>query len=184
MFITDIFPKRLQFRKRKGSEIRPKTDNPELFERSLSKYISPCLSMGGEITILFSDEVRQTFEQEAVLWERRVDTVLLLSPPECQFEAEIWIYGTPNELRCASNIAENCLIKRRIVIYAPHPSSLLKCGQQVRESCAKKLDAILKWVQTELIDHSKLKLELSQDYFKTRFITGSATAKGRHTGDS
>jgi hypothetical protein len=98
VFITDVFPKRLKFRKQKGSEIRPKTDDPELFTHILSEYISPCLGMGGEITILFGKEVKMTFEQHAVLSERRIGTVLLLSPPECEFQVDIWIYGTPNDL--------------------------------------------------------------------------------------
>lgn len=75
-------------------EIRPPTDNPKLFDLFVSKHIVNCLESGGDVSLLFGNEVRDTFAMSIL----RADIIRVYKPVKpikhigMEIDVQIWAY--------------------------------------------------------------------------------------------
>jgi hypothetical protein len=95
VWLSDVFLMRTSnSRRRLGDEIRVAEDHPKLFKYFVKNHVLESLKHGGQVVLLFGDEVRKVFERHV----RRPSGGRVLRPGKFnpQFsgiDAQIWIHG-------------------------------------------------------------------------------------------
>jgi hypothetical protein len=99
VFIADAIPWRLPYRDfEQGEKSRPRNDVPDLYNLCVGNYIPACLKQGGEVIILFGNEVYEAFLDSGIFNTVHLD---LTSLPcvRLPFRVELWSHqGHPVQI--------------------------------------------------------------------------------------
>jgi hypothetical protein len=154
--LSDVFLMRTSNSpQRRGDEIRVAKAHPELFKYFVKNHVLESLKHGGEVVLLFGDEVQKVFEKHV----RRPSGGRVLRPGKFDprfngIDAQIWIHGGLSLPRSWLTLSEEHNIRRRLVISVVHPAYIVAYPPKTqnerysKEMAAQKLDAALSLIQS------------------------------------
>jgi hypothetical protein len=125
IFLTHVFPMDDQ----QGGKLRPKIDEPKLYNALLQSHAAACFECGGEVTLLFGYEAQHSIKQDIA--KKNVVSIVRPGTPYIHrrngsfptpVDVEIWLYKGFSMLQ-TQLISGACEIERRLVITAPLPSA-------------------------------------------------------------